>query len=344
MTRVVALALALSLACSGIARASGSPPLAPPPDTTAPFWREVRRPGYERSRTLLRHALRHIEDAMAQPSAFRRTALLDSAITRLELARTRAPDDPEVLFYLGFATSQWEEPVANGTVRRRSREAIAHFERLRALDPDFRAAQVALELGVLFTREGDFDRAMREYRRGIAAAFSRDETATALSNLGEVTMLTGDLPGAIESYEAAVEIARDGGPGQAMSMVLALYGLAVALDRNGDRALALERAREAYSAGGGLGILRSESVFFEPEYEVHYYEGLGSLAAVDAAASAAERAGLLRDALRSFHRFLGEGGSAGPFAAAAHLRVREIDAALDALERGGQRSARSRSQ
>ncbi|MBC7171402.1 MAG: tetratricopeptide repeat protein [Polyangiaceae bacterium] len=320
-----------ALARSGSERAA--PALRPAPDTSAPFYRELRRPGYQRSRTLLRQAMRHLEDALAQPSPWRRAAIIESAITRLELARTRAPDDPEVLFYLAYAVAQWEEPVANGPTRRRNREAIALFERLRELDSDYRASQVALELGVLFTRTGRFERAIEEYRQGIAAAFSPAETATACSNLGEVTMLSGDLPAAIESYERAVSIARNGGASHAMSLVLSLYGLAVALDRYGDGPTALERAREAYGAGAGLGVLRSEGVFFEPAYEIHYYEGLGSLAAVDTAAGSAERSQLMRDSLRSFQRFLAEGGSIGLYASAAERHVRELDARLRSAER-----------
>ncbi len=339
--RLAAATLAAVVAWAPLARAERTTSLTPPPDTSAPFWREVRRPGHQRARTLLRHALRHIEEALAQPSPWRRGAILEGAITRLELARTRAPDDAEVLFYLAFAVAQWEEPVANGATRRRSREAVALFEQLRALDSDYRASQVALELGVLFTRTGEFDRAIEEYRRGIAAAFTPEETATAWSNLGEVTMLTGELPSAIDAYERSVAIARDGGPSQAMSMVLALFGLAVALDRQGDRATALERAREAYSVGSGVGVLRSEGVFFEPAYEVHYYEGLGALSAAEAAA-APERGRLLRDALRSFQRYLGEGGSSGPFAAAAALHVREIGARLEGEERGASSGPRRR--
>lgn len=329
-----AAALTLVLACGQVASAQEMPSLTPPPDTSAPFWREVRRPGHERARTLLRHALRRIEEALAQPSPWRRAAMLDAAITRLELARTRAPDDAEVLFHLAFALSRWEEPVVNGAPRRRTREAIANFERLRALDPDHRASEVAFELGILCTRERDFGRAVEEYRRVIAAAFAPAETASAWSNLGEVTMLMGDLALAVESYERAVTIARDGGASGAVSMVLALYGLAVALDRQGDRTTALERAREAYSAGAGLGVLRSEGVFFEPEYEVHYYEGLGALSAAPSA-TGPERTRLLRDSLRSFQRYLGEGGSSGPFADAAALHVRELGERLQREARGG---------
>jgi tetratricopeptide (TPR) repeat protein len=344
MSPRAASALALLLAASLPAPAAAQPrPLEPPPDTQSDFWREVRRPGYGRSRTLLRHGLRHLEDAVAQPSAFRRAAILESAITRLELAHTRAPDDPEILFYLAIAVAQWEEPVHEGPPRRRNREAVAYFEQLRALDPDFRAAQVAFELGILFTRMGDLDRAIAEYHLGLDAAFTEAETATARSNLGEVCMLNGDLAGAIESYERAVVIARAGGPTQAMSLVLALFGLAVALDRYGDHALALERAREAYSTGGGsLGVLRGDGVFFEPPHEIYYYEGLGMLAAVELADGTLNRLRMLREALRAFQRYLGEGGSAGPFAAPAERHVAELRARLDAEERRHPELSRSR--
>lgn len=72
--------------------------------------------------------------------------------------------------------------------------------------------------------------------------------------------------------------------------------------------------------------LRDENVFFEPAYELHYYEALGHLARakfnVESAATARAAS------LRSWNRFLQAGGDHSKWAERARYHIEELERAL----------------
>ena len=322
--RILALLLAsVTLVISGESRAQtvsygvGSPLS----DRRSPFWREVVEPGHSRSRVLLRHGLNLLALSSHVTDPRERAVLIDGAIARLSLARERSPDDPEVTFYLAVSTAAFERPRIGRPPERRDAAAIELFLDLRRIDPDWRAAQVAFELGILYTRLHRYPEAAEEYGRAIGRSFDESEMISTHSNLAEVSMLHGDLEVALSHYERAIELARAAGPAEALSFTLALFGSAVALDRLGEEDTALERARDALSAGGAsTQALHASGVFFEPASELHYYEGLAHLAQAETASGEGARVAY-RDAVRSWERFLIEGGALSAWAslAEAHL-------------------------
>ena len=268
------------------------------------FWREVAEPRYRRSRTLLRHAatlLRRYAETPSDGQLAQRRALLEAAIHRLELAREITPDDPEILYRLASAKMSWVQPLPGGGERRLDDEAIEIFNRLRAVDADFMPEEVAFNLGVLHTRAHRFDDAAREYERSIAQELMVDTSYIALGNLAEVTMLAGDVARAAQHYERAVGMARRAGD----SSSLPLWGLAVALDRLGEHRAALDRTRDALAASHGTtGDLHRPGVFFEPAYEIHWYEALAAEALAEMNADSPDRRAYLENAEREWQRFL----------------------------------------
>jgi tetratricopeptide (TPR) repeat protein len=251
--------------------------------TVSDFWREVQTPGVRRASTLLRHGLRQLTQALRTDDASQREAALGGAVARLRRAHERAPADLDVLYFLAFASSQRQlvqrQPDADAAIR----EAIGLYEQLRALDEDYEAESVAFELGLLYTRLRQYGRAVDEYERGILRAFDPRSTVSAHANMAEVIMLNGDAALALRHYERAAEIARQYS-GDSLSLALALWGSAVASDRLGEGSAAVERAGAALNASGGtMAILRTNGVFFEPESEIHWYEGLGALAMFETA-------------------------------------------------------------
>jgi len=246
---------------------------------SAPFWRAARNPDQRRAETLIRQGRAQLYPAMglsmlAGPdAASHRRAAVENAITRFELARKLLPRDPEVLFLSGKALALWERRGAGGRVERRSQQAIARFEELRAVDPSYEAYQVAFELGVLHTLESSPERAAVEYERALDLRISEGSSSTVLSNLAEVTMMAGDLERSVELYERAVT------EGTGDERILSRWGLAVALDRLGEHSEANAQAQRAiHDDQRPLGALRQSGVFFVPPYEAYYYEGLGLLA------------------------------------------------------------------
>ncbi|AKV02522.1 hypothetical protein AKJ09_09185 [Labilithrix luteola] len=137
--------------------------------------------------------------------------------------------------------------------------------------------------------------------------------ATPLLNLAETSMHLGDLAGAVEGYREALRISSS--IPSDTTAPLAVWGLAVALDRSGDRIEAEKQARFAISLERSLGLrapwggsvsalLHSENVFFVPEYEVHWYDALGAAALARAATSASEAAHLWRVAEEAFRAYV----------------------------------------
>lgn len=307
------LTAALSLASPSIVAAQMSEPS---------FWRTVREPEYARASHLMRQGLYLLRDSeLARRNTSRGphegAAILDGAIRRFAMAHELSPTESSFLYFYAMATSLWESPTRTG-VARRDDEALALFVQLRSLDPGFEAMEVAFSLGILHTRSRDFEAAAEEYQRAIARALTPNSVHW--SNLAEVTMLAGDVEAAAGYYERAIEVAEvDGG-----ETVLALWGLAVALDRLGEHRRSLEVAGDALSTGGGtMEPLRMNGVFFEPAYEVHWYEGLGHAVLAAQAPDAEARSRSEEASATSFRRYLEEGGHESPWAALARRHVAE---------------------
>lgn len=305
-----------------------------PLEQTADFWRELRAPGQRRAHTLLEHALRLVLEAVREtegprPRPYVRAAYLEGALERLRLARRHAPEDPEVLFHLARTLAMYERPQRGGPPERLDDEAIAAFEALRALDPDFEAETVAFELGVLHTHEGHLERAAAEYERALEVSLEPAMASVTHANLADVRMMAGDLEAAVRHYERAIRIAERNPYGdQARSLALAHWGRAVALDRLGDQRGALESAQRALSVyGGSMDVLRSPGVFFEPAAEIHYYEGLGHMALAERA-EPAERAGHLRRARASWRQYLALSRDPDPWRTLAERHQAEVADAL----------------
>jgi tetratricopeptide (TPR) repeat protein len=276
---IVLCLLALTGSVRGDDGLGGSAP-APAP-TRSPFWRSLSEPSYERADKLVRHGRALLYPALGLglllgPSAARERRLaIEAALSRFERALTLAPDHREARLLHAKALASWQERTPSGQLSDSSAQAIEQLHALRALDALYEAQDVAFQLGVLHTRRADFERARAEYEHALAL-WSDDDQASLLSNLAEVTMMTGDLTRALTLYERAVHESRDD------ARLLALWGSAVALDRMGEQTEALARARRATQEDRApFAVLQQSGVFFAPPYERHYYEALGHLALAD---------------------------------------------------------------
>ncbi|HJL06668.1 MAG TPA: tetratricopeptide repeat protein [Polyangiaceae bacterium LLY-WYZ-15_(1-7)] len=297
-------------------------------DETADFWREVRQPGYQRSRVLLRHGIRMLLRLREERRPHVRAAILEGALERFQRAHLLVPEDAEVLYELARATALYERPRRGQPAERRDEEAITLFERLRALDPDLHAEQVGFELGILYTRVGRYEEAAAEYRRALRYVYDEDFAAITHSNLAEVRMMAGALEDAVHHYERAIAHAEQSGAQDPRSLALALFGAAVALDRLGEHRAALEHAARARGVfGGNQDVLRADGVFFEPASEIHYYEGLGHMAAAERDVPS-ERAGHLRDARESWRTYLALSAEDDPWNDLAERHLEEVERAL----------------
>lgn len=136
----------------------------------------------------------------------------------------------------------------------------------------------------LATAEGKLGQREAEraaYSRALALEWQPEAQAMFASNRAESSMASGDLAAALEDYRLALSLSRTG-----VTRALALWGMAVATERDGDLPTALGLAREA--AGFRFGppsrfvvALDLPNVYFQPEYEEHYYRALAEMADAD---------------------------------------------------------------
>ena len=314
--RSTLFAVALAL-CS----AQTAPLLAETP--RSPFWRSLTEPNQRRAEQLVRQGRAQLYPALGlgllfglEASAHRRVAI-ENAIARFERAVELAPDHLEARLLLGKALAMRDGPQREAATGSDARASVV-LEQLRARAPLYEAEEVALTLGNVRMRAGEFERAADEYGRALAMSTDDADQAMLLGNLAEATMMGGDLSRAIALYERAVRIGQDEG------RVLALWGSAVALDRTGEHAEALQRATRALREDRApFAVLRQSGVFFVPPYESYYYEALGSLALAHAEREGNEAleqtlvrarrwvAGAEREELERFQRVLHELRDAG---------------------------------
>lgn len=213
------------------------------------------------------------------------------------------------------------EPVLED--RELAERALAHwraFEERAPLDP--RVTDTLFDRALVRTRlatEADFERAIAHYQTLLARSDLRslpgEQVATWLGNLAETYMMVGRLDHAIEMYRRSLEYRAEPACG---------YGLAVALDRDGQTALARE-VMASYAATDELRDLRRGTVFFVPEGEVDYYLALGY-----------EALGKPAQAAEHYRRFLASGAHPR-YQPRARENLRRVESASDRRGRSGAR-------
>jgi tetratricopeptide (TPR) repeat protein len=161
-----------------------------------------------------------------------------------------------------------------------------------------------IQRGLDQTKQGHYDAAARAY--GAALAAGAVDSAI-YANLAEVLMADGRLSEAEARYREAIAVATTAGAtdvrGAVPDLVLANYGLGVALDRDDQPAAAREMMGRALALDPQTAVLTlaaqgNGDLFFVPDGEVLYYQGL-----------AATVAGRRAEALEAFRQFAVESPS-----------------------------------
>jgi tetratricopeptide (TPR) repeat protein len=184
-------------------------------------------------------------------------------------------DDPRLVYLLGDALVKADKSyLPEGRLR---------LEQALEQDPDSPLAadawfSLAIAEGKLRRHEAERD----AYSRALELEWQPELRATIVTNRAESNMTSGELGRAIEDYHLALSLSRSG-----VTQALALWGLAVATERDGDLPTALELARKASAFRFGppthfVVALDLPSVYFTPEYEEHYYRALSAMAEAEA--------------------------------------------------------------
>jgi tetratricopeptide (TPR) repeat protein len=218
-----------------------------------------------------------------------RFRLADEAAALCERAARERPKDPEPILRLirALTVSDLDHPEACRPGR--CEQALAQLARIKQIDPQsLEAARVAAEEGILLSRMGRFAEAMVAYERALplveparlpSRLDERPGSVMLWGNSAETAMALGRLDDAIRRYELALERSAYGEP----EWQLSLWGLGVALDRDGQVDRASKTIQRVLERDPSLSRLHEDGVFFAPAGDLYYYEGLGHEVAGDRA-------------------------------------------------------------
>ncbi len=251
----------------------------------ATYWRELRRGD--------RYALQATE-----VSPLQRKALVGQAQKAYELAIAAQPQRGEPHYRLGELLYNHYLTGQRLFSRRAAEQVIEHwlaFERLEPLDP--RVTSVLFERALLRTRlatDDDLRAGIADYetliRRTDLNALEPELASIWLGNLAEMYMMVGDLDASVSLYQRSMTY---------FAKASNAFGLAVALDRDGQGAKARE-VMLTYADGSGFRQfqrdLREGEIFFVPPGEELYYLALGF-----------EATGAYREAIVHYRKFIASG-------------------------------------
>ena len=211
----------------------------------------------------------------------------------LESAHAEHSPDPLLRIDLGSIYERLQQ----------NKQAVALLTSALAMAPMHVEAERAWNaLAYAFARMDRPDSEIDAYEHYLALETDEESRASAVLNMAEAEMRRGNLRDAIVGYEDALRLAQDvRSGGGVQTYVLAIWGLAVAKDRNGDTTGAALEAQRAITHDPMLNLISDQkNVFFVPDYERFYYLGLGELALSAVADTARDRLDHMERAERRF--------------------------------------------
>lgn len=160
-------------------------------------------------------------------------------------------------------------------------------------------------LGLSCGSLGDHECEREAYMKTLDLETEETSRMTPTLNLSEVEMHLGHLKESIALYNETLRLSARASA--SYTNALAEWGLAVALDRAGERNAAERAAKRAIEIATSIhreNILRDSGVYFYPDYEVTYYEGLGAVTLARGAGSAHDAAIYWALAERKFEQYV----------------------------------------
>lgn len=244
-------------------------------------------------------------------------AAMSHAIDRYEKAVAKDSESAEAHYRLAHAI--YSEHVAPIDHRRPdaewTRKVVHHwteFERLAPLDP--RVPDVLFSKSLALTKRADqksFRKAVAIYDRllGLSSlqSLSPNTISIYLGNKAELHMMLGEMDEAIELYAQAIDHGGSSWLG---------YGLAVALDRDGQGVKARQVMQSNLFNDQRMQRLNQDGTFFVPPGEKHYYLALGY-----------QVLGSIREAVHHYRAFI-RSGAHPRFQPRAREHLRQLEPQL----------------
>jgi tetratricopeptide (TPR) repeat protein len=174
------------------------------------------------------------------------------------------------------------------------------------------------ELAICSALLGQREKEIRAYTEALALEPLGPRRAMLLANRAESHMALGHLDDAIRGYQESLasihvfEMPRWG--------VTTLWGLGVALDRNGDLDSALEQIRMAREYDRFDVRINDDGWFYSPPHDEHWYKALGAWARARAASNSVDRTFEYGHALEAWERYIYRAPANDPYVALAKAR------------------------
>jgi len=321
------MAILLSLLCAdGEARSEPS------------VWAEAADPRLER-RT---KTLRHVEKLVGRARRANRTGalsdapralLLRDAVQRLTQAGAAASNDPRLRHQLARALyGLFDAEGDEGHLR----AAAKHLHMVaEANAPTTVRAEALNDLAMCHARLGRHPHEINAYDRALELEPHAESQAILLANQAEGYMAQGRVTRAVAGYRASLAAT----PAYALHRIAVTtwWGYAVALDRSGNLASALEQIGNARAYDPEDVSLQSDSWIYLPDYDEHWYRALGHWQRARVAKEPSERLRAYEQALLAWSAYQRRTAPADPWAALAELRQRQCRAEhRRALAKSGQ--------
>jgi tetratricopeptide (TPR) repeat protein len=309
--------VAIAMACALTSATS----YAAPPN----IWQRAKRAAngerVEAQERALKQAL--VEDLEAELDADPEHALAKRqlAIFALEASKAQTSTDARVVYTLADLYERVPMPTSTGDVERCER-AVPLFKRALELAPKASWASNAwFSIAICASKSRDHAAESSAYASALAVEREPRKRAMIYGNLAESRMALGQLPEALVAAEAAVELDDE--------QPLHHWTLAVVRDRGGDFDGAVVAAiaavtRDPIDVDGKYLHLDGPGVFFEPEFDRHWYYALGDLARAERASVAADSKRLREAARAEYDAYVSQAASDDRFRAIAEARSKRI--------------------
>jgi hypothetical protein len=269
---------------------------------------------------------------------------LEAACAMLEDADAAHSPDVRLRFDLGIVYSELASRQRRKDLEEKVIEVLGPAL-ATPLEPDDAAATGALEsLVYAYAKLNRPHEELETWRRYIPRLVDDRVRATAMMNMGEAQMRLGDVDGALGTFREVVRLCGElpNTPAIGSTYVLALWDVAVALDRSGDPRGAIATAAKAshVDLGGRTGaylIAKDPDVFFVPDWERLWYLALGAAAEAREAPDPRDAAVLWASAEHSLGEYVDHAMAAGghdPWLAIGRVRLERARAQrIDAEKR-----------
>lgn len=297
-------------------------------------WASARRPNASSRERLAGEAQKVLSDSALQKE---RTEMYSGLPVGAELMEAARIESRALLEKAGGATSP------NMTVRLQYAsvlQMIASKQKPRNLKNVEEAAKIILtviasrpdpallevawgELGVCYAVLGERDKEIQAYGQALNFQPIGHRRATLMANRAESYMGAGRLDEAIQGYRDALASLL---PDEMKAYgVTTLWGLAVALDRNGDLEAGLSNIRLARIYDEIDEEISKEGWFYSPPHDEHWYKALGAWGRARAIDNSIDKTFAYGHALEAWDRYIDRAPEGDLYVALAKVRRRACE-------------------